>query len=186
MRKKLLIVEGFDGCGKTTLSNNILKERPGKYVKNTYEGEIDANIQKGLDVLHEVTQLNDAFTLFDRFHGISDPVLDVEHQYVIEHNVLTAAIHYMQHKKLDIQVIWLQCTKEEMVERLSGRESIVPMEQFLLDNFDKCNKNAQVILNKYMDMGIPVHVINTANKTEEQTLDTALYILNQWEERTCK
>lgn len=174
--KKLIIIEGFDGCGKTTLAENILKNIPGKYIKNGYEGSINANIARGLEILADAINSNIDLVIFDRFHGISDAVLDINREYTNAHNILCNTVAYMQGVFRDIHVIWLHAPKEVIITRLSQRDNIVPLERLLISNFDKCEDNAVNILTKYSLAGdITIHKIDTSIMTQEET---AMHVLS--------
>lgn len=183
---RLIIIEGFDGSGKTTLSMSLMAKTSSDYVKNNYEGSIDNNVKRAIEVLETTVEVKAPITIFDRFHGISDIVLDIEHKYSIQHNFINATLAYIQTRHLDVDVIWLQKSKELILKEFAARDAMAPLESVLIDNFDVCYKNAKRALQIYRDAGIPVHVIDVDNQLPEDTLAQVISKLQLEEKNTCK
>lgn len=183
--KKLIVIEGFDRCGKDSLMQDLSKENlPNTYIYfNDLEGlpKYDKEQDDFLVWLNKFidTQVKTINKLFDRYDTvimtrffISDEVYS--NLFNREHTV----IKYLDNLRKDIYIVNFCILFKDYNEYLNRITNIKETIQYSKEDFNKINELYNTELNKPYYHNIKVLCEIVSQTTQKNLLDTFLNIYN--------
>lgn len=157
----MIIVEGIDGTGKTSLAERM-KESGFESYHLTYEEKSEEGYLKMLNK-------NTATLILDRSF-ISELVYGPILRNTCKINLRQTKNIIQQYRKAGTKVIYLKSNKLELLKRRGGDEEDIEMLNLY---FEKLNSRYDMVMNiigKYM----PVLTIDTSINSPEETIKPAL------------